>query len=63
MAIDETGKHVEYRVVEFPHKRETCLVKFIDGFQTTQVSLRKPWAKYGKQGAWQACSKHRSSPG
>lgn len=51
------SSQIELRVIEYPHRKETCLVKVIDGFETTAIITRKSWAKAGKQGAWQHCAK------
>lgn len=52
-----TNQLIEWKVIEYKHRKETCLVKFVNGFETTQVATRKGWAKSGRQGAWQHCAK------
>lgn len=53
------SSQIDYFIREYPHRKETCLVKFVDGFETTHVCTRKLWAKGGRQGAWQHCARFK----
>ena len=58
MPSEEPLSKIEYLIREYPARKETCLVKFINGFETTSVVTRFKWPKHGRQGAWERCAKH-----